>query len=348
MFGSFIVALLLGIFPKIASQKPLWWKLTIIISVALSLILTLYPPISGNLNDTIYLKKGTYQEINLHLDNDGKDLIKVNGIWTKVIGKEQAVNSTFDSLAFKNKLIIKSEIVPDEFKHINKLIIKVALNKEFNALEYKGTIAINPLLEYPFVANLGERIRILNLHVPLAWICVVAYLMSMVYAIRYLKTKELIWDFYTTSTAALGTVFAILATVTGMLWAKFNWGAYWNWDPRQTSILVLIMIYLAYFALRSAIDNEERKATLSSVYSIIAFVTVPFLVFILPRLTSGLHPGSADDTNSGPLVTPQQNSLDTTLIYGFGLALLSFTLLYFWMLNLMIRYKKISYELNEG
>jgi len=155
-----------------------------------------------------------------------------------------------------------------------------------------------------------------------------------------------VWDIYTVSTASLGTFYAVLATVTGMLWAKYNWGAYWNWDPRQTSIFILILIYAAFFALRSAIDNEERKARLSSVYSIISFVTVPFLVFVLPRLSSGLHPGSANDSSAGPLVTPQPNSLDTTLVYGFGLALFSFTIIYFWLLNVLVRYKKIDYKIN--
>jgi len=348
MFGSIILAVLFSIFPNISGRKPFWWRLTAIVLVALSLILTIFPPISATIDDAIYLKKGFYESMNLHISVlDSKVLEdKKNGVWKVIIGKEDNLSTNFDSLSFRNKLLVKSLVLPDEFKSRNEIVIQARYDKQNDAIEYIETLAVNPLIDYPFVANLNERIKILNLHVPLAWIAVVAYLMSMIYAIRYLKTKDLVWDIYTVSTASLGTFYAVLATVTGMLWAKYNWGAYWNWDPRQTSIFILILIYAAFFALRSAIDNEERKARLSSVYSIISFVTVPFLVFVLPRLSSGLHPGSANDSSAGPLVTPQPNSLDTTLVYGFGLALFSFTIIYFWLLNVLVRYKKIDYKIN--
>ena len=106
------------------------------------------------------------------------------------------------------------------------------------------------------------------------------------------------------------------------------------------------MIYAAFFALRSAIDNEERRARQSSVYAIISFFTVPFLIFVLPRLSSGLHPGSAGEGTSGPVITPQPSSLDSLLVYGFGLSLLSFTLIYFWLLNILVRIKKLHFKIN--
>ena len=348
MFGAITLAVLFSIFPNISDRKPFWWRLTAVILVALSLVLTIYPPISGTIDSAVYLKDGIYQSMNIHIvvKNDKIKKDNTSNYWLKVIGNDANSVDNFENLDYKNKLIIKSTEIPDEFRHNNELVIKAKYNKDLNALEYIETVAVNPFLDYPFVANLEERIKILNLHVPQAWVAVIAYLMSMIYAIRYLKTKNLMYDIYTESTASLGTFFAILATVTGMLWAKYNWGTYWNWDPRQTSIFILIMIYAAFFALRSSIDNEERKARLSSVYSIISFITVPFLVFVLPRLSSGLHPGSADDTNSGPVVSAQTGSLDSTLIYGFGLALLAFTIIYFWMLNILVRSKKINFKIN--
>ncbi|MFB3056366.1 MAG: cytochrome c biogenesis protein CcsA, partial [Ignavibacteriaceae bacterium] len=134
----------------------------------------------------------------------------------------------------------------------------------------------------------------------------------------------------------LGMIFCILATVTGAVWAKFAWGAFWSWDPRQTSIFALLLIYGALFALRSSIESEEKRATLSSVYSVLAFVTVPFFIFIMPRIMKGLHPGSADDTGAGPVVNFQMNS-SMQLI--FFLSLIAFTILYFWMWQ--ISYKSI-------
>jgi heme exporter protein C len=149
------------------------------------------------------------------------------------------------------------------------------------------------------------------------------------------------YDLKATASAEIGTIFTILATVTGMIWAKLNWGSFWNWDPRETSIFILLLIYGAYFALRSALENEELKARLSSVYSIIAFITVPFFVFILPRLLTGLHPGSSNDNSSGPVVSTQANTLNFLQQITFSLGFTSISLIFFWMLNIRYRMKKL-------
>src|SRR5262249_21020265 len=89
-------------------------------------------------------------------------------------------------------------------------------------------------------------------------------------------------------------VFCILATTTGAIFAQIVWGVFWNWDPRETSILVLLLIYAAYFALRSAIDDVDRKRRLAAVYNLFAAVTMPFLLFVAPRVAeSTLHPNCA-------------------------------------------------------
>ncbi|MHC1738083.1 MAG: cytochrome c biogenesis protein [Ignavibacteriaceae bacterium] len=182
--------------------------------------------------------------------------------------------------------------------------------------------------EFPLIPGLGENAKIFLFHVPTAWVTVIAFLMSTIYSIRYLRKKDLDDDGRSQTAVELGMIFCVLATVTGSIWAKFTWGEFWSWDPRQTSIFALLLIYGALFALRSAVENEEKRATLSAVYSIIAFVTVPFFVFIMPRIMKGLHPGSADDTTSGPVVSFKMNS---NMFMIFILSLIAFTILYFWM-----------------
>ena len=191
------------------------------------------------------------------------------------------------------------------------------------------------VLPIPNIPALGDKARVLYFHVPMSWISVLAFFMSMWYSIRYLKTRNLGYDIKSYSSASLGFLFCILATATGSLWAKFNWGSFWNWDPRQTSIFILLMIYGAYFALRSAIDSEEQRAKLSSVYSIIAGVTVPFFVFIMPRLVESLHPD--------PIINSQGKiHMDSTMLTVFLTSLVGFTMLYLWILNLKFRLERLQ------
>ena len=193
--------------------------------------------------------------------------------------------------------------------------------------------------QFPLIRGLEQNAKIIFFHVPTAWLTVIAFLMSTIYSVKYLRKKNLDDDAKSYAAAQLGMIFCVLATITGAVWAKFAWGSYWSWDPRQTSIFALLLIYGAWFALRSSIESEEKRATLSAVYSVIAFLTVPFFIFIMPRIMKGLHPGSADDTNSGPVVNFKMNG-NMQLI--FFLSLIGFTILFFWMWN--IGYKSLIYK----
>ena len=189
--------------------------------------------------------------------------------------------------------------------------------------------------QFPIIPGLEEKARILFFHVPTAWLSVIAFISSMIYGIKYLRKRKLDDDIKSASAAGLGFMFCILATVTGAIWAKFSWGTYWNWDPRQTSIFVLLLIYGAYFALRSAVDIEEKRATLAAVYSIIAAVTMPFFMFIMPRILASLHPE--------PILNVQGKvQMNTTMLLVFLSSVAGFTGLYLWMWNLQVRIQQIE------
>lgn len=198
-----------------------------------------------------------------------------------------------------------------------------------------AVISFALLYPIPYIPALGDKARVLYFHVPTAWVTVLAFLMSMLYSVQYLRKKDILYDYKASAAAALGLLFCILATVTGAVWAKFNWGAFWNWDPRQTSIFLLLLIYGAYFALRSAIESEESRAKLSAVYAILSFITVPFFMFILPRIVETLHPD--------PIVNASGKiNMDTSMLIIFLSSLAGFTALFYWMLNLKIRIAKIE------
>ncbi|MFV9503004.1 MAG: cytochrome c biogenesis protein [Oscillochloridaceae bacterium umkhey_bin13] len=157
-----------------------------------------------------------------------------------------------------------------------------------------GGVAVAMFLVVPQYEGLGNAGRIIIMHVPTAWVSVLAFAISALFSGLYLWRRRPSDDDNALASAENGFLFTALATVTGMIFSQVVWGVYWNWDPRQTSIFVLLLIYAALFALRSAIEDVERRRQLSAVYSLFAFVTVPFLIFVAPRMAeSTLHPNCA-------------------------------------------------------
>ncbi|UCB52497.1 MAG: cytochrome c biogenesis protein CcsA [Candidatus Zixiibacteriota bacterium] len=203
-----------------------------------------------------------------------------------------------------------------------------------------GVIVAAFLLPPP-QSQLGDVSRIFFFHVPVAWVAVLAFLTAFVYSIRYLRGKDLALDAKAAVASRLGLLFAILATITGSIFAKSSWGSYWNWDPRETSLFILLLIYGAYLVLRSAVEPEERRAALSSVYAILAFVTVPFLVFVVPRVYQSLHPTDSVIDQRFRFQMPP------AILATFLASLLGFTSLYVWLFKLETRINTLSGELKE-
>ncbi len=181
--------------------------------------------------------------------------------------------------------------------------------------------------------QIGETSRIIYFHVPCAWLCVLAFFMTALFSVRYLLKKDITLDAKAALSAQLGLIFCLLATISGAIWARFAWGAFWNWDPRETSIFLQLLIYLAYFSLRGSIGETEKRAAFSSAYAILAFLTVPFLIFIVPRISPSLHPsdtvvGKEQKFNMGPVVRGI-----------FFASLAGFTLLYYHLYRLGAKIK---------
>ena len=186
----------------------------------------------------------------------------------------------------------------------------------------------------------GETSRIMLFHVPQAWVATLAFLISMITSVLYLSNRRISNDLLASSAAELGFLFCILATITGSIFAKITWGSFWNWDPRETSIVILLMIYGAYFALRSAVPDPDRKRAFAAAYAILAFATVPFLIFILPRITVSLHP---EDT-----MNPADPQMDSRFLAVFLTSLFAYTGLFVWMFNLKYRLLKIQEDIYKG
>ena len=148
------------------------------------------------------------------------------------------------------------------------------------------------LFEAPRLNILNETVRALYFHVPMWFGMVLLYLISVYYAIKYLRNPLHEYDVKSVEYANVGTAFGILGMVTGMLWANYTWGSPWHGDPKQKGAAIALLVYLAYFVLRGSLDNEEQRARLSSVYNIFAFAAMVPLIFIIPRLEDSMHPGN--------------------------------------------------------
>lgn len=178
----------------------------------------------------------------------------------------------------------------------------------------------------------GESSRIVFFHVPQAWVASIAFLVAAIYSALYLRRRRAEDDDAAAAAARLGIVFCVLATITGSIFAKVMWNSYWNWDPRETSIVALLLIYGAYFALRSAIDDEERRAALSASYAILAVLPMLFLIFVLPRVVDSLHPSD----------TVQSGGMSPSYRLVFFAALFGFTLLFVWIYRLRVGVERLA------
>lgn len=194
-----------------------------------------------------------------------------------------------------------------------------------------GAFAYAPLAE----GFIGESSRILFFHVPMAWTSFFAFIAAAVWSGLYLRSRDFRHDRGAEAAIELGLLFGVLATVTGAIWARIMWGAYWNWDPRQTSILISLLFYGAYLALRGAVDDPEKRARLSAAYALLGLVITPFLFWIVPRITYSLHPE--------PVVNAAGKiDMESRMRQVLFASTLGFTALFFWMHGLRTRLQALA------
>ena len=131
--------------------------------------------------------------------------------------------------------------------------------------------------------------------------------------------------------AEVAMVFALLGLLTGMIWAKATWGAYWTADPKLNGTAVTLLIYAAYFVLRGSVEDPEKSAQLAAVYNVFAFVMMIVFIGILPRMTDSLHPGNGGNPAFG------NYDLDNGMRMVFYPAVIGWVLIGWWIATLRVR-----------
>ena len=182
----------------------------------------------------------------------------------------------------------------------------------------------------------NESIRNLYYHVPMWFGMIILMTVSVVYSIMHLRTTTLAYDIKSRYFASTGMLFGVLGIITGATWANYTWGQPWSNDIKQILAAIALLIYAAYFILRSSIDDIDKKARVSAVYNIFAYTMLFPTLFIIPRLYESLHPGG----EGNPAMN--QNDIDPLMRVIFWPAVLGWTLLGVWISTLYIRLQLIK------
>jgi heme exporter protein C len=180
----------------------------------------------------------------------------------------------------------------------------------------------------------GDVQRLMSVHVPAAWLAYLSFFVVFVSSVAYLKTRRIRWDRIAAASAEIGVLFTALAIALGALWGKPIWGTWWTWDPRLTTTAMLLLIYLAYLAVRRVVDNPSRRARWAAVIGIVGFVDVP-IVHLSVVWWRSLHQQATLLRVGGPEI---HGSMLAALLVGVA----AFTLVYAYLMTLRLRVGRLE------
>jgi heme exporter protein C len=162
----------------------------------------------------------------------------------------------------------------------------------------------------------GESVRIMYVHVPAAWMAMFAYVCMAVASAAALIWRQPLGHVLARAAAPIGACFTFVALVSGSLWGKPMWGAWWVWDARLTSVLILFFLYLGHIALTHAFDDPGRGARAAAILAIVGIVNVPIIKFSVDWWNT-LHQPASILRASGPTIDPSMLVPLLLMIFGF-------------------------------
>ncbi|MFW5891874.1 MAG: cytochrome c biogenesis protein CcsA [Bacteroidota bacterium] len=198
------------------------------------------------------------------------------------------------------------------------------------------------LFKVPELPVIEQSIRNIYFHVGMWFAMIFILFFGFINSLRYLNTFDLRYDQISYATVKTGLVFGLLGIITGMIWARFTWGAFWVNDPKLNGAAVGILVYFAYLILRSSIDDKVKKARLAAVFNVFAFVIMFLFIMILPRISGpSIHPG----VDGNPALAT--GDLDPAMRKVFFPAILAWMLFSYWIFSVVLRSDRINERINE-
>lgn len=153
-------------------------------------------------------------------------------------------------------------------------------------------LAIPAIINSPVDYQQSNAVKIMYIHVPAAWMALIIYTLMAIFNIFGFVWKNPFFYTIAKSIAAIGAVFTLITLITGSIWGKPIWGAWWVWDARLTSVLILFFLYLGYIILLDSFDDREKGEKIAAIISIIGFINIPIIKFSVEYWNSLHQPAS--------------------------------------------------------
>lgn len=341
--------------------KIYWWKLLtalcLLYVILAGFLIPLKPGIVEVSNDrairsqafeteirtyNTYLSRAEDLSAWLWLPNDSllkaDDLDVINDTYLKVKFNSIPSNIPIESKRGTMASIMLDNSLEGHYFFRNAVNIKPGNDSIDNTAQFYplSVIKKKKKLAFPFQHILYETSRNTYFHVAI-WMAMFALLIcSLYYSARYLYQKDLDDDRKASSITTVAIVFGVAGLLTGSMWAKYTWGAYWTDDIKLNMTAIALLIYLAYWVLRSSVSDPDVRARLASVFNIFAFASLMILVIVIPRLTDSLHPGNGGN----PAFSSYD--MDNTMRMVFYPAIIAYFLIGLWIAQLHYRLQKLS------
>ena len=333
-----------------------WWKILGTLLLFTAIIIGLKTPLSSGISNVEQTRGNIYIEgYNTSFSSEDKSL----KVWLK--SKNQNICPKGFNVESEDKILSHFTIPEslqskslDLFLYSNStdtMVLQSAVRFEgaaINQNELGCKIATenkaSTNFSFPYREILYETIRNLFFHVPMWFTMMVILFIGFIYSIKYLSSQNPLHDKIAQEAVKVGLLFGLMGLATGAIWAKFTWGSWWVFqDIKLNGAAVSTLMYMAYIVLRNSIDEDHKRAKVSAVYNIFAYIMFIVFIMVIPRLkgSESLHPGNGGN----PAFS--NYDLDSSLRAIFYPAVLGWILLGTWLLNIRIRMGKIKSKLED-